>query len=61
MVIMFHEITDATLTNPNQISAFNFRFLMKSLYQKGFQAITTLQLDGFLEHNSPFRHVPFCW
>jgi hypothetical protein len=53
MVIMFHEITDATLTNPNQISAFNFRFLMKSLYQKGFQAITTLQLDGFLEHNSP--------
>jgi len=53
MVIMFHEITDATLTNPNQISAFNFRLLMKSLYQNGFQAITTSQLDGFLEHNSP--------
>jgi hypothetical protein len=53
MVIMFHEITDATLTNPNQISAFDFRLLMKSLYQKGFQAINTLQLDGFLEHNAP--------
>lgn len=53
MIIMFHEITDLTLTNPNQISAFNFRLLMKSLYQNGFQAITTLQLDGFLEHNSP--------
>ncbi len=53
MVIMFHEITDSTLTDPNQISAFNFRLLMKSLLQNGFQAITTLQLDGFLEHNSP--------
>ena len=52
MVIMFHEITDVALTNPNQISAYNFRLLMKSLHQNGFQAITTLQLDGFLEHNS---------
>ena len=59
MVIMFHEITDAALTNPNQISEFNFRLLMKSLHQNGFQAITTLQLDGFLEHNSkiPARSV----
>jgi hypothetical protein len=59
MVIMFHEITDSTLTNPNQISAFNFRLLMKSLHQNGFQAVTTLQLDGFLEHNAkiPERSV----
>ena len=59
MVIMFHDITDAVPTNPNQISGFNFRQLMKSLYQNGFQAITTLQLDGFLEHNSkiPERSV----
>jgi hypothetical protein len=52
MVIMFHEITDAVVTDPNQISGFNFRQLMKSLHQNGFQAITTLQLDGFLENNS---------
>lgn len=51
MVIMFHEITDAALTNPNQISGFNFRQLMKNLHQDDFKAITTLQLDGFLEHN----------
>ena len=59
MVIMFHNITNAALTNPNQISEFNFRQLMKSLHQNGFQAITTLQLDGFLEHNSkiPERSV----
>jgi hypothetical protein len=59
MVIMFHDITDAALTNPNQISGFNFRQLMKSLHQNGFQAITTLQLNGFLEHNSkiPERSV----
>jgi hypothetical protein len=52
MVIMFHEITDTVVTDPNQISGFNFRQLMKSLHQNGFQAITTLQLDGFLENNS---------
>ena len=59
MVIMFHEITDAALTDPNQISGFNFRLLMKSLHQNDFQAITTLQLDGFMEHNSriPERSV----
>ena len=52
MVIMFHTITDAVLTDPSQISEYNFRLLMKSLHQNGFQAITTLQLDGFLEYNS---------
>ena len=59
MVIMFHTITDAALTDPNQISEYNFRFLMKSLHQNGFQAITTLQLDGFMEHNAkiPGRSV----
>jgi len=59
MVVMFHIITDAALTDPNQISEFNFRLLMKSLHQNGFQAIDTRQLDGFLEHNSriPARSV----
>ena len=59
MVIMFHEITDAVVTDPNQISGFNFRQLMKNLHQNGFQAITMLQLDDFLENNSkiPQRSV----
>jgi hypothetical protein len=52
MVIMFHIITNAVITDPNQISEYNFRLLMKSLRQNGFQAINTLQLAGFLEHNS---------
>ncbi|MGB8212731.1 MAG: polysaccharide deacetylase family protein [Anaerolineales bacterium] len=52
MVIMFHRITDGIITDPNQISTYNFRQLMSALHREGFQAITTLQLDGFLEHNS---------
>ncbi len=52
MVIMFHKITNATLTSNDEISEFNFRRLMKSLHEDDFQAITTLQLDGFLEHNA---------
>ena len=59
MVIMFHSIMDEAITAPNQISEYNFRLLMKSLHQDGFQAISTLQLDEFLEHNSrvPGRSV----
>lgn len=59
MVIMFHKITNETITDPNQISEYNFRRLMSSLHKDGFQAITTLQLAGFLEHNSkiPERSV----
>ena len=59
MVIMFHKITNEAITDPNQISEYNFRRLMSSLYKDGFQAITTLQLAGFLEHNSkiPERSV----
>ncbi len=52
MVIMFHKITDETITDPNQISEYNFRRLMSTLHLDGFQAITTLQLAGFMEHNS---------
>jgi hypothetical protein len=59
MVIMFHNITDAALTDPNQISEFNFRRLMKTLHDAGFQAITSLQLDGFMQRNAkiPVRSV----
>jgi hypothetical protein len=59
MAIMFHKITNATITDPNEISEYKFRRLMSLLHQDGFQAITTLQLAGFLEHNSkiPERSV----
>ncbi len=59
MVIMFHKITNETITDPSQISEYNFRRLMSSLHQNGFQAINTQQLAGFLEHNSriPDRSV----
>ena len=59
MAIMFHKITNATITDPNEISEYKFRRLMSLLHQDGFQAITTLQLVGFLEHNSkiPERSV----
>ncbi len=59
MVIMFHKITNETITDPSQISEYNFRRLMSSLHKDGFQAITALQLTGFLEHNSkiPERSV----
>jgi hypothetical protein len=59
MVIMFHKITNATITDPSQISEYNFRRLMSSLHRNGFQAINTQQLAGFLEHNSriPERSV----
>jgi hypothetical protein len=52
MVIMFHDITNEDITNPSQISEFNFRHLMTSLHDNGFQAITSLQLADFLEHNA---------
>jgi hypothetical protein len=59
MIIMFHSITDGTITDPNQISEFNFRRLMSALHQDGFQAITTGQLAAFMENNSkiPNRSV----
>ncbi|HTX91729.1 MAG TPA: polysaccharide deacetylase family protein, partial [Anaerolineales bacterium] len=59
MVIMFHIITNDALANPDQISEFNFRRLMKKIYTDGFQAITTAQLAGFLYHNAkiPERSV----
>jgi hypothetical protein len=52
MVIMFHKITNAAITSSDETSEYNFRRLMKSLHQDGFQAITALQLDDFLEHNA---------
>jgi hypothetical protein len=53
MVIMFHKITNETLTAPEDISEYNFRRLMEKLHDQGFQAIDTTRLLGFLERNAP--------
>lgn len=52
MVIMFHSVTNDPVTNPNQISEHDFRQLMQSLHDKGFEAITTAQLADFMERNA---------
>jgi hypothetical protein len=59
MAIMFHSITSKPVTSSDQISETNFRRLMDALHEKGFQAITTAQLLGFLETNAaiPARAV----
>jgi len=59
MVIMFHSITNSTITDPNQTSEYKLRQLMNSLHEGGFQAITTAQLADFMESNSkiPQRSV----
>jgi hypothetical protein len=59
MVIMFHSITDNTITVPNQTSTYMFRQLMNKLHDDEFQAITTSQLADFMETNAkiPDRSV----
>jgi peptidoglycan/xylan/chitin deacetylase (PgdA/CDA1 family) len=49
--VMFHSVADQ-VTTPNQISFEQFRQLMKGLKARGFEAIDTAQLAGFLEHNT---------
>jgi peptidoglycan/xylan/chitin deacetylase (PgdA/CDA1 family) len=52
MPIMFHSITDGTVTQNDQISVEFFNQLMHDLKQQGFEAITTDQLVNFLETNA---------
>jgi hypothetical protein len=52
MVIMFHSITEAGITNPNQTSATDFNALMQALHNNGFQAITIPQLTDFMQANA---------
>jgi hypothetical protein len=52
-VIMFHGIVkDTGDVGTNGISAQNFRKLMNSLKELGFEAINATQLADFLEHNA---------
>jgi len=61
MVIMFHGIVKGTesVNDPMHIGEGDFKRLMKSLHDEGFQAINTEQLAGFLYNNSkiPTRSV----
>jgi hypothetical protein len=59
IAIMFHSVTGEGVTSSTQISEDDFRALMTQLHDDGFQAITTVQLADFLEHNAqiPARSV----
>lgn len=61
MVIMFHSIEKGaeTSSNPMHVGSGDFKKLMKSLHDMGFQAIDTKQLADFLDTNAkiPARSV----
>lgn len=61
MVIMFHSIEKGseTASNPMHVGSGDFKKLMKSLHDMGFQAINAVQLADFLDTNSkiPSRSV----
>jgi hypothetical protein len=59
MVVMFHSITGDPITSPNQVSAKEFRLLMKDLNEFGFQAIDMQQMADFMYNNAriPQRSV----
>lgn len=60
IVIMFHGINkDASNLDPNDITVTDFKKLMNSLKELGFEAINTTQLAEFMEHNAyvPLRSV----
>ncbi len=57
--IMFHSISIGNLTNSNQISAKDFKLLMKDLHEMGFQAVDMQQAADFIYKNAkiPERSV----
>jgi hypothetical protein len=61
LVIMFHSIEkgEASATDPKNVGGGDFRRIMNGLHDMGFQAISTLQLADFLDHNAliPSRSV----
>ena len=59
MPIMFHSITEGSVTNNNQTSANVFHALMQALLDNGFQAINMTQMVDFMDHNAkiPARSV----
>jgi hypothetical protein len=53
MVIMLHGISkDETGLNPNDISVKDFKKMMNSLKELGFEAINAAQMADFMDHNA---------
>ncbi len=52
MVVMFHSITDDAVASGIQITAQDQRKLMNDLFESGFQAINTQQMEDFLYTNA---------
>lgn len=59
MPIMFHSITDGTVTNADQIHVSQFQQLVKDLRDQGFEAISMAQFVDFMYTNAkiPQRSV----
>ena len=57
LVIMFHGINkDSSNLDPNDITVQDFKKLMSSLKELGFEAINAEQLADFLDHNTAIPH-----
>lgn len=57
IVIMFHGINkDASNLDPNDITVTDFRKLMNSLKELGFEAINATQLADFMDYNAMIPH-----
>ncbi len=53
LVIMFHGINkDASNLDPNDITVQDFKKLMDSLKELGFEAIDATQLADFMDYNA---------
>jgi peptidoglycan/xylan/chitin deacetylase (PgdA/CDA1 family) len=53
MVIMFHGISKGEAPDPKDITVTEFKKLMNSLKETGFEAINATQLADFLDTNAP--------
>ncbi len=57
IVIMFHGINkDSSNLDPNDITVQDFKKLMNSLKELGFEAINATQLADFMDHNTQIPH-----
>jgi hypothetical protein len=54
LVVMFHSIEkgETAVTDPKNITSADFKKLMNGLHDMGFDAIATVQMADFLDHNT---------
>ncbi len=59
MVIMIHSVNKGEASSANAISSADYKKLMRSLHEQGFEAINTRQLADFIDYNDriPERSV----